>query len=182
VNRCISISPTDDIRCAHAMDHRGLHFAMRDGVQYTWGFEAPVNRLNPWSAMVREFHLAADQPVEERPIHLYTKLAFGGPAHEQLRSLRKRLLEEEFNEYLAAERDGSMVGVADGLADMLYIILGTCHAYGIPIERVFAEVHRSNMTKVDPATGKVRRREDGKILKPEGYSPPDIVSAVYGKA
>ena len=49
---------------------------------------------------------------------------------------------------------------------------------GIPLDRVWAAVHRSNMAKVDPATGKVIKRADGKVLKPEGWTPPDIPAAL----
>ncbi len=84
------------------------------------------------------------------------------------RDLRIRLLEEEWNEYLEAEGFDDLVGIADALADMIYIIAGTALVYGIPLDRVFDEVQRSNMSKF--ADG-VNVREDGKILKGASYSP-----------
>jgi predicted HAD superfamily Cof-like phosphohydrolase len=95
------------------------------------------------------------------------------------RCLRIRLLEEEFSEYLAAEREDDIVEVADALADIIYIACGTAVSYGIPLDRVFAEVHRSNMAKL--VDGKPIRREDGKILKPEGWTPPDTKGAVFSE-
>lgn len=90
----------------------------------------------------------------------------------ETKELRKELLREEFEEYLAATDADDLVEIADALADMEYIIHGTALAYGID-DAVTAEVHRSNMTKVRP-DGTVIRREDGKILKPEGYERPNI--------
>ncbi len=94
---------------------------------------------------------------------------------QNVRDLRVRLLQEEFDEYLEAENENDLVEIADALADMVVIIHGTAIRYGIPLDEVFAEVHRSNMSKVS-ADGTVLRREDGKILKPDTYSPPDIAS------
>ena len=95
----------------------------------------------------------------------------------QERILRKNLLWEEHNEYLEAEWEDDIVGIADALADIIYIACGTAVSYGIPLDRVFAEVHRSNMAKL--VDGKPIRREDGKILKPEGWTPPDTKGAVF---
>lgn len=70
--------------------------------------------------------------------------------------LRDRLIREEADEYKEAALAGDLVGVADGLADQLYILLGTCVHHGINIQAIFDEVHRSNMTKdtLDPVTKK----------------------------
>jgi predicted HAD superfamily Cof-like phosphohydrolase len=61
------------------------------------------------------------------------------------------------------------------LADLIYVAVGTAISLGIPIDDVFAEVHRSNMSKTGP-DGKAIRRADGKILKGPNYSPADIES------
>lgn len=82
-------------------------------------------------------------------------------------SLRKRLHEEELSELHAAMDRVDVIGVADGLADCLYVLYGTAVCYRIPLDEVFREVHRSNMTK----TG---RRSDGKTQKGAGYEPPRI--------
>ncbi len=115
-------------------------------------------------AMVLEFHRVMGLGVSNRP-----KLP-----ENSIRELRLKLLDEEYiKEYLPAEADNDLVEIADALADMVYVIFGTAIEYGIPLNEVITEVHRSNMTKVSPS-GLVLRRQDGKVLKPETYSPPDI--------
>jgi NTP pyrophosphatase (non-canonical NTP hydrolase) len=85
------------------------------------------------------------------------------------RRLRVSLLVEEFNEYLEGEQANDKVAIADGLADMVYIICGTALEYDIPLALIFEEVQRSNMTKNPP-----QNREDGKILKGPDFEPPRI--------
>jgi predicted HAD superfamily Cof-like phosphohydrolase len=63
--------------------------------------------------------------------------------------------------------------IADALGDLLYVIYGTAIAYGIDMESVFNEIHRSNMSKANP-DGSVNKREDGKIIKSASYSPARI--------
>lgn len=94
---------------------------------------------------------------------------------EQTFILRHKLMEEENNEYLEACWDGDLVGIADALGDKLYILCGTILQHGLQhkIEEVFAEIHASNMSKLD-ADGKPIFREDGKILKSNRYFKPDI--------
>jgi predicted HAD superfamily Cof-like phosphohydrolase len=91
--------------------------------------------------------------------------------------LREKLIEEEFWELKQAFSEGDVVAYADAVADLLYVVYGTADEAGIDVDAVFAEVHRSNMSKVG-ADGKVLRREDGKILKPDTYSPPDVESVL----
>lgn len=86
-------------------------------------------------------------------------------------------LHEELHELLRAQRDRDLVGVADALADLVYVALGTAHFYGLPFDAVFAEVQRANLQK-ERATGKqdprTKRRSPLDIVKPEGWRPPDI--------
>ena len=116
-----------------------------------------------------EFHHTFNSDIAEYPATL---------PNEAVRHLRIDLLEEEFDEYCEAEGDNDIVGIADALADIVYIAFGTAVAYGINLNAVLHEVHRSNMSKV-PEDGKILYREDGKILKPDTYSPPNI-AAVLG--
>jgi predicted HAD superfamily Cof-like phosphohydrolase len=88
------------------------------------------------------------------------------------RGLRMKLLREEFEEYMEAEEENDLVEIADALADLIYIACGTAVSYGIPLDKIYDEVHRSNMSKL--VDGKPIYREDGKVMKPEGWSPPDI--------
>jgi predicted HAD superfamily Cof-like phosphohydrolase len=109
-----------------------------------------------------EFHRAFGQRIGDKPEF---------PDDEE-RKLRVKLLKEEFIEYMDGESFNDIVEVADALADIIYIACGTAVSYGIPLDRVFTEVHRSNMAKL--VDGKVIRREDGKIQKPEGWTAPDV--------
>lgn len=94
------------------------------------------------------------------------------------RKLRRKLLREEFNEYLDAEEEHDLVEIADALADIIYIAYGTGVSYGLPMDKIFDEVHRSNMSKLNPETGKPDLNEYGKVKKPASYSPADIVSII----
>jgi predicted HAD superfamily Cof-like phosphohydrolase len=67
------------------------------------------------------------------------------PGH--IKDLRKNLIQEEFNELMLALKENNLVEIADGLADLVYVVVGTAISYGIPFDRIFLEVHNSNMTK-----------------------------------
>lgn len=113
---------------------------------------------------VEEFMDACEQDLPDSPVL----------PDELIRLLRRKLLREEFNEYEEAEEKDDLVEIADALADIMYIAVGTASAYGIDLEPVWREVQRSNLDKIDPKTGKVTRRADGKVLKPEGWVGPDV--------
>jgi predicted HAD superfamily Cof-like phosphohydrolase len=141
----------------------------------TWdGFP---ERLKDWSnpawlprELVGEFHEKFEVPISDTPV----------VPPEARRQLRVNLINEEAKEFEEASRNGDLIEAADALADLLYVIQGAALEWGIPLDAVFREVHRSNMTKVW-ADGTVHRREsDQKILKPPTYSPADI-AAVLGQ-
>lgn len=91
--------------------------------------------------------------------------------------MRERLLLEEVLEYCHANEERDLVGIADGLADIVYVAFGTALAHGIDLQRVLEEVHRSNMSKLGE-DGQPLLREDGKVLKGPNYSPPNIASVL----
>ena len=62
----------------------------------------------------------------------------------------------------------------DALIDILVVTIGAIHSAGFRGEDAWQEVMRSNFAKIDPVTGKIRKRGDGKILKPDGWTPPDL--------
>lgn len=95
------------------------------------------------------------------------------------RELRIKLLKEEFEEYIDGENNNDLVEIADALGDMLYIIYGTAVSYGIPLEEIFDEIHRSNMSKLGE-DGNPIFREDGKVLKGPNYFKPDISKYLKG--
>lgn len=92
-----------------------------------------------------------------------------------------RLIDEEVNKelkpaldlYLANPTLENLAEVADGAVDAVYVILQLCVTLAIPFDKVWDEIHKSNMAKVLP-TGEVLRRADGKILKPFGWLRPDV--------
>jgi len=89
-------------------------------------------------------------------------------------SLYHNLIVEEYSEFIAARNAKDDAEQLDACMDMIWVILGFCHMKGYNVQGAWDEVLKTNMAKVDPKTGKVRRREDGKILKPEGWQPPDM--------
>lgn len=122
--------------------------------------EAKPTTPPDYQADVRAFHeaLVPDQ-VADRPTM----------PTERIRELRLALIEEEFDELKKAIAARDLVAVADAIADLLYVTYGTAVACGIDIAPIWREVHRSNMAKEGGPT-----RADGKILKPEGWTAPDV--------
>lgn len=95
---------------------------------------------------------------------------------EEIIDLRLDLIREEFLEELYEAIDNDcIVEVADTITDILYVVYGAGHAWGIPVDECFAEVQRSNMSKLDE-NGQPIIREDGKIQKGPNYSAPDLES------
>jgi predicted HAD superfamily Cof-like phosphohydrolase len=124
--------------------------------------------MNPLVASLLEFNQAFDIPKLDSPDI--------GP--EELIELRIKLLREEVEEYAEAARAGDLVEVIDALADIGYILAGTILNHGMQniYDDAFDEVHRSNMAKL--VDGKVLRREDGKVMKPQGWTPPQLAQFV----
>ena len=83
------------------------------------------------------------------------------------------LIMEEFSELHHAYTNGDLVEIADACADLKWVIEGLEITLGIPAQDVWFEVGRSNLSKISD-NGKILKREDGKVLKPDTYSPPDI--------
>jgi predicted HAD superfamily Cof-like phosphohydrolase len=85
------------------------------------------------------------------------------------------LIEEEYNdEFKAALASGDRVEQLDALIDILVVTIGAIHSGGFDAEGAWKEVMNTNFAKIDKETGKVRKREDGKVLKPLGWEPPNL--------
>ena len=122
-------------------------------------------QYSDWARDVFKFHIAAGIPSPCTPTI---------PPEDRTR-LRIRLIDEEVNrELIPALEADDLTAIADGAADAIVVIIGTCLEYGIPIGRVLEAVNLSNLEKIDPETGRVLLRDDGKILKPPDWTPPDI--------
>ena len=115
---------------------------------------------------VRRFHEVFGCKRQDKPGHL------GGK--EQI--LRLQLIREELEELDSAMAAFDMEAIADGIGDLLYVVLGTAVAYGINIDPIFEAIHNANMAKLGGGM-----RPDGKILKPEGWQPPDIRSLLIAQ-
>ena len=90
--------------------------------------------------------------------------------------LYMNLIKEEFEETIKAFYDEDLVEVADGLADMVWVIMGMCNSVGIDFDKVWKEVKSSNMSRF--VDGKFIKNEAGKIMKPETYFKPNIKKAL----
>jgi predicted HAD superfamily Cof-like phosphohydrolase len=84
------------------------------------------------------------------------------------------LIKEEVAELQDAVDSGDSIEVLDALIDILVVTIGAGNSIGANMEGAWDEVMYTNFAKIDPETGKVRKREDGKVLKPEGWKPPQL--------
>ena len=114
---------------------------------------------------VARFMLAGDQPITNK---LNLKNAQS--------QLYMDLITEEYKETLTAFKENDMIEVADGLADMVWVIMGMCNSCGIDFDTIWQEVKSSNMSKF--AGGKAIKNEHGKIMKPDTYFKPNIKRAL----
>jgi predicted HAD superfamily Cof-like phosphohydrolase len=85
-----------------------------------------------------------------------------------------KLIEEEFKELQEARAMNNDVEELDALIDILVVTIGAIHSGGYDAEGAWKEVMMTNFAKIDKETGKVRKREDGKVLKPVGWTPPNL--------
>lgn len=121
---------------------------------------------------VEQFHVVTETPVAVAP---------AWPADERV-DLRVELITEEVNrELLPAIARRDLVETADAIVDSIYVLVGAALEFGIPASAVWDAVQSANMAKASlqpDGTRKVIRRPDGKIMKPEGWTPPDIADVL----
>ena len=111
---------------------------------------------NPF-ADIERFGLACDQPPSEANYDMYLDL-----------------IREETDELEEAIQDNDKIEQLDALVDILVVTMGAIRAAGWDGEGAWKEVMDTNFAKIDPDTGKVNKREDGKVLKPEGWKAPEL--------
>jgi predicted HAD superfamily Cof-like phosphohydrolase len=104
-----------------------------------------------------------------------------GEFNETQYKLYVKLIEEEFRELQEAIANGDSVEQLDALEDILVVAIGAIHSMGADGEGAWKEVMGTNFAKIDRATGKVRKREDGKVLKPQGWTAPNLKPFVNKK-
>ena len=91
------------------------------------------------------------------------------------------LIDEEANELADAITAHDKVETLDALIDILVVTIGALHSMGADAEGAWKEVMATNFAKIDRDTGKVRKREDGKVLKPTGWQPPVLSPFLHRK-
>jgi len=89
-------------------------------------------------------------------------------------ALYVKLINEECNELIEAITANDHVETLDALTDILVVTIGAIHSMGADAEGAWKEVMRTNFAKINKDTGKVEKREDGKVLKPDGWTPPNL--------
>ena len=92
---------------------------------------------------------------------------------EKIIKLRYDLIKEELDELSLAIKEKNLIEVADALTDLLYVVYGAGHAFGIDLDKCFAEVQRSNLSKLD-IDGKPIYNENGKVMKGPNYFKPNL--------
>jgi NTP pyrophosphatase (non-canonical NTP hydrolase) len=112
----------------------------------------------------KRFMLACDQKVGEFKPKQYRMYV--------------NLIKEEWHELKDAVHAADRVEQLDALIDLLVVTTGALHSMGVDAEAAWNEVMRTNFAKIDPETGKVNKRKDGKVLKPEGWTKPDLESFI----
>jgi len=118
--------------------------------------------------MMRDFHTKYGHLINTVPTLV----------SNEVKLLRKNLIMEELQELFLGMESEDLIEIADGAADLIYVIIGTCISYGIPIERCFREVHASNMTKI--YSPKTHGEKYGTINpKGPGFIPADIRTIIF---
>jgi len=115
-----------------------------------------------YSGMIAEFMTKHKQTIRDYPQI---------PEDGNERELRRKLIAEEAMETCEALANSDLILIADGLADLLYVVFGTALSYGIPMETIFTEVHRSNMSKP-----KLGHTMNGTKVEKGSYSKPQIAT------
>jgi predicted HAD superfamily Cof-like phosphohydrolase len=94
--------------------------------------------------------------------------------NEEQAQLYHRLINEEYNEFIVARNQKDEVETLDACFDMMWVIIGYMLSKGYDVEGSWDEGAKSNLAKINALTGKVIKREDGKVLKPDGWKKPDF--------
>ena len=115
---------------------------------------------NPF-ADIERFGTACDQEPSEANYDMYLSL-----------------IDEEYQELINAIEANDRVEQLDALVDILVVTMGAIRAAGWDGEGAWREVMDTNFAKIDPDTGKVRKREDGKVLKPANWKAPELAQFV----
>jgi len=98
------------------------------------------------------------------------------PGRMEQANLYFDLVKEEYNELVMAIKNQDIVETADACADLIWVVEGLMYSLGIDPQTVWEEVAKSNFSKI--VDGQLLKRDDGKVLKPESFKPPNIQRAL----
>jgi predicted HAD superfamily Cof-like phosphohydrolase len=112
-----------------------------------------------------------------------------GETNEDQFKLYLKLIKEEYNELLEAQGLNQnldrvdylpvdKVETLDALIDIMVVTIGALQSLGVDAEGAWKEVMSTNFAKIDSLTGRVRKREDGKVMKPTGWQPPELTKYI----
>ena len=124
--------------------------------------------MNRLQAQVAEFHKLYQVPMRTRP---------GFPPPDRI-ALRVSLIQEEAKEFREACEKRDFIEAADALGDLLVVTFGSALEFGLDMDPIMDEIHRSNKSKLG-LDGRPIRREDGKILKGPNYDPPHLEKVIF---
>lgn len=99
------------------------------------------------------------------------------PLDETTYEYRESFMQEELDEFKESRRRGDMAGMADALVDLVYVAMGTGHMMSLPWQQLWDEVQRANMAKeraVSADDSRSKRKNSLDVVKPAGWTPPDI--------
>jgi len=97
-----------------------------------------------------------------------------GDRNQDQFDLYLKLIQEEVGELQTAVDDNDRVEQLDALIDIMVVTVGAVQSLGVDAEGAWKEVMSTNFAKIDSLTGRVRKREDGKVMKPTGWQPPEL--------
>ena len=97
-----------------------------------------------------------------------------GQRNQDQFDLYLKLIQEEVDELQTAVDDNDRVEQLDALIDIMVVTVGAVQSLGVDGEGAWKEVMSTNFAKIDSLTGRVRKREDGKVMKPVGWQPPEL--------
>lgn len=133
-----------------------------------------TNAKTPFE-MVGEFHTFFGHPLEKKPVHdIFTK-------NEKLVDFRLSLIKEELKECEDGCKKNDLVEVADALCDIMYVVLGAGHAFGLDLDKLFVEVHESNMSKLCKSENEAKETVEWYKKNETRYKNPSYRKSEHGE-
>jgi predicted HAD superfamily Cof-like phosphohydrolase len=139
-----------------------------------------ITKLHDKALMMKHIYILVGLVFAETVLNFFLVYFSNYISQNVIRDIRERLyaklITEEYDELQVALANKDAVETLDALVDILVVTIGAINSMGADGEGAWREVMATNFAKIDRQLGKVRRREDGKILKPEGWEPPKLAN------